>query len=73
MKGRAVRVKAGRQGVCGLQEVTGLDREDSETVNVNRRLYIFKEQCTGFADGVDMEGHGRGGIWAGSQGCDWSY
>lgn len=28
-------MKAGRQGVCGLREVTGLDREDSETVNVS--------------------------------------
>lgn len=67
-----VRVEAGRQAVSGLREVTGLDREDRETVNVNRRLCILQEQCTGLADGVDVEGPGRGGVWAGSQGCDWS-
>lgn len=33
---------------------------------------MLREQCTGLADGVDVEGPGRGGVCAGSQGWDWS-
>ena len=66
MKGMVIRAKEGGKGRINYE------RLQVWTVNVDRGLCVSEEERTSLADGVDVEGHGRGGAQDDSQGCDLS-